>query len=62
MKNLGYGKEYKYAHNYKDAIVAQDYLPENLKGTLFYSPTERGYEKTIQQRLAKWRDLKNKQK
>jgi len=62
MKNLGYGKEYKYVHNYNDAIVAQDYLPEKLKGTLLYSPTERGYEKTIHQRLAKWRDLKNKQK
>ena len=62
MKHLGYGKDYKYAHNYNEAVVAQDHLPGKLKGTLFYSPTERGYEKTIQQRLARWRDLKNRQK
>ena len=35
MKGLGYGKDYKYAHNYKDAYVPQDYLPENLKGPAF---------------------------
>jgi putative ATPase len=59
MKKLGYGKDYKYAHDYKDAYASQDYLPEKLEGRLFYTPTERGYEKTIKRRLDGWRNLKN---
>ncbi|MCP4625109.1 MAG: replication-associated recombination protein A [bacterium] len=62
MKELGYGKDYKYAHNYKDAIVPQDYLPEKLKGHVFYRPSGRGYEKIVKERLEKWRQLKQKQK
>jgi len=58
MKDFGYGKDYKYAHNYQDAFVAQDYLPEKLKGQVFYTPTGRGYEKIIKERLEKWRSLK----
>jgi putative ATPase len=57
MKDLGYGKNYKYAHNYKDAVVAQEYLPDKLKGRRFYHPTRRGFEKTIKERLDKWRQL-----
>jgi len=60
MKDMGYGKDYKYGHNYKDAFVAQEYLPEKLKGQLFYEPTERGYEKVIKQRLDGWRRLQGK--
>jgi putative ATPase len=62
MKDLGYGKNYKYAHNYKDAFVPQDYLPEKLQGRLFYTPTERGHEKVIKQRLDKWRSLRERHK
>ncbi len=62
MKELGYGKDYKYAHDYKNAYVPQQYLPDKLKGRCFYAPTGRGYEKTIKQRLDKWRSLKNRQK
>jgi putative ATPase len=58
MKTLGYGKDYKYAHDHKDAYTPQDYLPEKLKDRLFYAPTERGYEKTVKQRLDAWRRLK----
>ena len=58
MKNLGYGKGYKYAHNYKGAYTTQEYLPEKLKGSRFYSPSERGYEKKIKERLEKWRRRK----
>ncbi|MBT3310814.1 MAG: replication-associated recombination protein A [Desulfobacterales bacterium] len=58
MKNLGYGKDYKYAHDFKDAHVKQEYLPEKLKDVLYYFPTDRGYEKTIKQRLDKWRAFK----
>ncbi len=62
MKSLGYGKDYKYAHDFKEAYAPQDYLPDELQGQLYYSPTERGYEKTIKQRLDKWRNLKNRWK
>jgi putative ATPase len=54
MKELGYGKDYKYAHNFEDAYTPQDYLPEKLQGTVFYSPTQRGYEKTIADRMGTW--------
>jgi len=62
MKDLGYGRDYKYAHNYKDAFIAQDYLPEALKGQVFYTPSGRGYEKIVKERLDKWRNLKDKQR
>ncbi|MBU4035495.1 MAG: replication-associated recombination protein A [Proteobacteria bacterium] len=62
MKELGYGKDYKYAHDYKEDYVFQEYLPDKLDGVLFYFPTERGYEKTIRQRLEKWRKLKKEKK
>jgi putative ATPase len=60
MKDIGYGKDYKYAHNYEDAFVAQEYLPEELKGQRFYEPSGRGYEKVIKQRLDGWRRLQGK--
>ncbi|MBW2469302.1 MAG: replication-associated recombination protein A [Deltaproteobacteria bacterium] len=57
MKDLGYAQGYKYAHNYKEAVVAQAYLPDKLKGQRFYFPTDRGFEKTIKDRLDRWRRL-----
>jgi len=58
MKELGYGRGYKYAHDFKDAYSPQDYLPDKLKGKIFYNPSERGYEKIIKQRLEKWREMR----
>jgi putative ATPase len=55
MKELHYGKGYKYAHNYEGAHVEQDYLPESLKGRVYYRPTNRGLEAEIGKRLAAWR-------
>lgn len=62
MKKLGYGKDYKYAHDYKGGYVPQEHLPEKLQGRIFYSPTERGYEKIVKQRLDGWRKMKNAQR
>lgn len=62
MKNIGYGKGYKYAHDYKEGCVSQEYLPENLKGKRFYHPTERGYEKIVKQRLDAWVEWKKRAK
>jgi len=62
MKNLGYGKDYKYAHNFKDAHIPQEYLPEELQNQRYYFPTDRGYEKIIKQRLEQWLSLRSKMK
>jgi putative ATPase len=61
MKNMGYGRGYQYAHDHKDAYVPQDYLPDALKGKIFYHPTDRGYEKIVKQRLDQWRNLKSRE-
>ena len=58
MKDLGYGKDYKYSHDFADAYVPQEYLPEKLRGHVYYEPTERGYEKVIKERLKEWRKLR----
>jgi len=55
MKQLDYGKGYKYAHDEPDAVANMDCLPENLKGREFYKPTEFGFEKEITKRLAWWK-------
>ncbi len=57
MRDIGYGKGYQYAHNFKDAYIPQHYLPEELKDLIFYKPTGRGFEKTIKARLEKWRPI-----
>jgi len=62
MKSIGYGKNYKYAHDYKYAFVPQEYLPDKLQNKIFYNPTERGYEKTVKRWLDKWRSLKKNTK
>jgi len=62
MKELDYGKNYKYAHDYDDAYVPQEYLPDKLQGQKFYSPRESGYEKTIKERMAFWQQKKNSDK
>ncbi len=58
MKQLGYGKGYKYAHDYEGGYAAQDYLPDEIKDESYYEPVDMGYEKTIRERLAWWRKRK----
>ncbi|MCI0596373.1 MAG: replication-associated recombination protein A, partial [candidate division Zixibacteria bacterium] len=60
MKALGYGAGYKYAHDYDEHFVVQDHLPDSLKGKKYYHPTELGFEKEIQNRIARWEELKMK--
>ncbi len=58
MKDIGYGKGYKYAHDFNGAYVAQEYLPDKLKGRTFYRPTDMGFEKTIRERMDYWERIK----
>jgi putative ATPase len=59
MEELGYGKGYKYPHDYPDHFVEEDYLPENLRGRTYYHPTEQGFEKEIKKRLENWKKKKD---
>lgn len=54
MKNLGYGKGYKYAHDFEGHFVEQQNLPDQIKNKRYYFPTELGFEKTIIARLKAW--------
>ncbi|MDB2356511.1 recombination factor protein RarA, partial [Pseudoalteromonas sp.] len=52
MKDLGYGAEYRYAHNEEGAFAAgENYFPEQIADTQYYFPTERGLEQKIKQKL-----------
>ncbi|PYG87449.1 putative ATPase [Ruminiclostridium sufflavum DSM 19573] len=55
MEQLGYGKGYKYAHDYENNIVKQEFFPEEMLGTLYYKPTANGYEAKIKTWLENWR-------
>lgn len=55
MKNLGYGEGYRYDHDQEGAFAGQDYFPEGMARTAFYTPSERGLEPKIAKRLAFWR-------
>jgi putative ATPase len=62
MKDLGYGKGYKYAHEYDGHIAEQEHLPQELRGRKYYVPTDSGYEKQIQERLRFWDEMKKPSK
>ncbi|MEO5903406.1 MAG: replication-associated recombination protein A [Gemmatimonadaceae bacterium] len=60
MKELGYHEGYQYAHGVPEAYIPQEYLPEKLKGTVFYEPGPFGFEKDIAKRLAWWEEIRSK--
>ena len=53
---LGHGVGYKYAHDYPEHYVKQQYLPDEIKDARFYEPTDIGYEKGIKERLERLRN------
>jgi putative ATPase len=59
MKEMGYAKGYRHAHNEKDAVTSMQCLPESLAGTVFYEPTERGFEQRLRERLAWLRKVRS---
>jgi putative ATPase len=54
MKELGYGKEYKYPHDFADGFVPENYFPESLGRRKYYEPSGAGHEKVIADRLKSW--------
>lgn len=58
MRNLGYGTGYQYPHDYPDHFIEEEYLPENLRGRIYYRPSEQGFEREIKKRLEYWRKKK----
>jgi putative ATPase len=60
MKELGYHKGYKYAHDAPEAYIPQEYLPERLRDATLYEPGPFGFEREIAKRLAWWAELKRK--
>ena len=54
MRDLGYGKDYKYAHDYKGHFAGQQNLPDELANTRFYEPGTQGYEQVVRERLEAW--------
>jgi putative ATPase len=59
MKDIGYGKEYKYAHDFANNFVEENYFPNEMKGSQFYLPSENGQEKRIKEWLKSlWKNLK----
>ena len=60
MKDLGYGEDYKYAHDYPGHFVEQQHLPDSLKDKQFYTPGKQGYEKQVVARLKAWWHKKEK--
>ena len=60
MKNLGYGKDYQYAHNYEEKVTDMQCLPDNLVGRSWYKPTDQGFEQRLRQRLDEIRKIKSR--
>jgi putative ATPase len=57
MKDLGYGKGYKYAHDFDEGVIGQQNLPDNLKGRTYYTPVDRGFERDLGRRLERIREI-----
>ena len=55
MAREGYGKGYRYPHDFPGHVTEQDYLPDALKGRRFYEPSDEGEERRIKERLERWR-------
>jgi putative ATPase len=59
MKDIGYGKGYAYDHQSEDAFSGADYWPDEMEPQLFYSPSERGFEARVRERLEFWAERRS---
>ena len=57
MKDFGYGRGYQYAHDDREGLALQEHLPPELADTMYYEPTNRGFEAVIKDRLTKWKQI-----
>jgi putative ATPase len=62
MEELGYGKGYKYPHDYPGHFVEEEYFPQNLKGRTYYHPSEEGFERVIKKKLEYWKKRRESKK
>ncbi len=61
MKDLGYGKEYRYSHDFEHHYSYQRYFPDSMIEKTYYTPSAYGFEKEIHKRISWWQGLKKKQ-
>ncbi len=54
MKEMGYGKDYKYSHDHEGSFALMQNLPDSLRGRRYYHPGDQGYEPKVSARLRKW--------
>jgi putative ATPase len=54
MKEMGYGRDYKYSHDYEGHFAPMENLPPNLKGRRYYEPGDQGFEAEVAERLERW--------
>ena len=54
MKDIGYGKNYHYSHNYEGNFIQQNFLPDELKGTKLYEPSNNARENELRKQLQRW--------
>jgi putative ATPase len=60
MKDIGYGKDYKYAHQYDGNFIKENFLPDNIKGSILYQPQTNAREKEMIEKLKQqWKDIYN---
>jgi putative ATPase len=57
LKNIGYGDNYQYAHEFEDAVTEMTCLPDSLAGRHYYHPTDRGFEQRLRQRMEEIRRI-----
>ncbi|HXZ31320.1 MAG TPA: replication-associated recombination protein A [Terriglobales bacterium] len=62
MKGLGYGKGYQYAHDVEDKVADMQCLPDNLRGRVYYDPTNEGVEKRLRERIEEIKRIRSRQK
>ena len=62
MKDIGYGKGYNYDHDAEGGFSGDNYWPEEMAPQTFYTPTERGHEKRIAERIAWWNEMREKRR
>ena len=62
MKEIGYGKGYKYAHNYEGHITSMQCLPDSLVGREYFRPSDNGLEVKYKERLKQIKDWKKAHK